>query len=74
MHEEGHGHSVAAWTGVITLLVATTLICVGIYFSLAWANWAGVVLVVLGVGAWYGLNRAGFGEKTHGEDVYAQPE
>lgn len=74
MHEEDHGHSVAAWTGVIILILASALVCVGVFFNLMWANIVGAVLVPVGVGAWYALNRAGFGETSHGEAVYAKPE
>lgn len=66
MSESGHGHSVAAWTGVGTLLVASTLLAVGIYFGLNWLIGIGVALVLVGVGAWYGLALAGYGEKSHG--------
>lgn len=60
-HEEDHGHSIASWTGVGILLVASTLLSVGIYFAIGWATWVGVGLVVVGVGAWVGLNAAGYG-------------
>lgn len=63
--EYGHGHSIASWTGVGLLLVASTLLAVGIYFGLAWATWTGVAGVVLGVGAWVGLEAAGYGGKDH---------
>lgn len=64
MDEPGHGHSVAAWTGVTLLLVASILLSVGIFFGWAWANWTGVVLVLVGVGAWWGLSKAGYDEKA----------
>lgn len=60
--EFGHGHSVAAWTGVTLLIVASVLLSVGIYFGLAWATWVGVAVVVLGIGAWVGLQSAGYGQ------------
>ncbi|MGC1209105.1 MAG: HGxxPAAW family protein [Ornithinimicrobium sp.] len=63
--EFGHGHSVAAWTGVAVLIVASTFISIGIFFGLAWANWVGIVLVVVGIGAWVALNRAGYGQDLH---------
>lgn len=74
MSEEGHGHSVAAWTGVVILVLAATFACIGVFFSMAWAGIVGAVLVPVGMAAWFGLNRAGFGEKVHGEDVYAKPD
>ncbi|MGB3827478.1 MAG: DUF6704 family protein [Ornithinimicrobium sp.] len=63
--EFGHGHSVAAWTGVGVLLVASTFISVGVFFGLGWANWVGIALVFLGVGAWVVLTRAGYGQDLH---------
>lgn len=63
--EFGHGHSVAAWTGVATLIVATAFISVGIGFGWMWANWVGIALVVVGIGAWVGLNAAGYGQDLH---------
>lgn len=69
MSESGHGHSTAAWTGVTLLLVASTLLSVGIYFGIAWLNWVGGVLVVVGIAAWYGLAAAGFGEES-GEESH----
>ncbi|MDQ3382699.1 MAG: hypothetical protein M3519_02765 [Actinomycetota bacterium] len=68
MEEPGHGHSVAAWTGVTMLLVASTLLSVGIYFGLMWVNWVGIALTVVGIATWYGLNLAGHGEKPHGQN------
>ncbi len=63
MDEEfGHGHSVAAWTGVVLLIVASALLAVGIYFGLAWANWVGIAVAVVGIGAWVGLQTAGYGQ------------
>ncbi|MBW8173153.1 hypothetical protein K0651_08845 [Ornithinimicrobium sp. Arc0846-15] len=66
-HEEDHGHSIASWTGVFTLLIASTLLSIGIYFAIAWATWTGVVLVVVGIGAWVGLNAAGYGVQSPAE-------
>jgi len=63
--EYGHGHSLAAWTGVGILLVASLLISLGIFFGWMWANWVGIVGVLVGVGAWVALNRAGYGQNLH---------
>lgn len=70
-HDEDHGHSIASWTGVGTLLVASTLVAVGIYFDLAWATWTGVAFVVAGIGAWVGLNAAGYGAIPESQDEVA---
>jgi hypothetical protein len=60
--EYGHGHSVAAWTGVGILLLAALFISLGIFFGWMWATWVGIAGVLLGVGAWVALNRAGYGQ------------
>jgi hypothetical protein len=72
MEDTGHGHSVAAWTGVTILLVAATLLSLAVFFSWSWAAWVGIGLGVVGVAAWYGLNAAGYGEQAHDEDVADQ--
>lgn len=59
--ELGHGHSVASWTGVGVLLLGSTLVAVGIFFTWGWATWLGVGVCVFGILAWVGLNAAGFG-------------
>ena len=61
---ESHGNSPAAWTGTGIILLASALICLGIMFgnSLLWGG--GVVLVLVGVAAWVGLHRAGYGEHS----------
>lgn len=63
MHES-HGHSVAAWTGVTTLMIASALLCAGVFFGWAWAIWTGIALTVLGVMAWWGLHKAGYNEEA----------
>jgi hypothetical protein len=74
MEETGHGHSLAAWTGVTTLLVAALLIGLGIFFGWPWANWTGIGLAVVGVAAWYGLHAAGHGGLTAEHDLADAPE
>lgn len=74
MEETGHGHSVAAWTGVTILLVAAVFVALGVFFSWMWANWTGIGLAVLGVAAWYGLNAAGYGGLTAEHDLEDAPD
>lgn len=62
MQEPGHGHSVAAWTGVIIMLLSAVLLAVGVFFNVTWATWSGVAVAVIGAGAWWGLNAAGYDE------------
>lgn len=63
MDDHGHGNSVAAWTGTILLLLASTLVALGVFFGWDWATWSGVAIAVIAVGAWWGLNAAGYDEQ-----------
>ncbi len=63
--EFGHGHSTAAWVGVGILIVASTFIAVGQFFTIMWCTWLGVVLCFVGIIAWVALTRAGYGEDWH---------
>ncbi len=63
--EFGHGHSVAAWVGVGILIVGSTFIAVGQFFTIMWCTWLGVVLCVVGLIAWVAMNVAGYGEDMH---------
>lgn len=63
MSEPGHGHSTAAWTGVVLLIVASTVAGLGVMLALPWMMWTGAVLVVVGALAWYGMHAAGYGEE-----------
>jgi ABC-type iron transport system FetAB permease component len=60
---ESHGHSVAAWTAVTILLVASAVMALSVIFpSVFWfsVSW---VLVLVGVVAGKVLSMAGYGEK-----------
>ncbi len=64
-HEVSHGNTVAAWTGVAILLVASALICLGIVLAMPLLWIPGVIGVPVGAFAWVMMNRAGYGEKDH---------
>lgn len=64
-NEPGHGHSVAAWTSVIVMLVAVTGGTIAFWFAIVWLVWAFVGLLVVGALLWVVLSRFGFGEKAH---------
>ncbi|WP_151523266.1 HGxxPAAW family protein [Serinicoccus kebangsaanensis] len=65
MHEDSHGHSVAAWVGVGIMLVGSVIGAWGVVFAPDWLLWVGVALGVVGGLAWYLLDRAGMGEPRH---------
>ncbi len=57
-----HGHTPAAWTGTLVILFGTLLVCIGVVLAASFLWITGSVVVLAGVGAWVGMNRAGFGE------------
>lgn len=62
MHEDSHGHSVAAWVGVGIMLLASVIGSWGVVFSPDWLLYVGLVLGVVGALAWYLLDRFGMGD------------
>ncbi|MFZ7088659.1 DUF6704 family protein [Curtobacterium sp. RRHDQ10] len=72
--EIGEGHSPAAWTAVIIMLVAFAIGTICFWFSIAWAVWASAALAVVGLAlggvlakAGYGVNGAKYVARTHDE-------
>jgi hypothetical protein len=63
IHED-HGHSVAAWTAVVIILVGSAVAALGV--AIASTLWfvVGLVICVLGVVAGKVLSLAGYGAKT----------
>jgi hypothetical protein len=66
MAEPGHGHSRAAWTAVIILLVASFLMSLAVVVQSWPLAIVGIVLVVVGVAAGKVLSMAGFGQTKAG--------
>lgn len=60
--DPGHGHSPAAWTAVVIMLVAFTIGVAAYWFDVPWLVWAAAAVVVI-VGPLVGLvmKRAGYG-------------
>lgn len=67
MHEDDHGHSPAAWTGVAVMLVAAALACYAVVFGPVWLFWAGGGLFLAGGLLWYALGKAGYGSPAEVE-------
>lgn len=67
--DPGHGHSPAAWTAVIIMLVAFTVGTVAFFLSVVWLVWASFVLLVVGLIAGWIMTKAGYGV----DDVTAAP-
>lgn len=61
-HEEiGEGHSPAAWTAVIIMLLAFVLGTIFFYFDLPWLVVASGVLLVIGLIVGWIMKKAGYG-------------
>ena len=59
--DPGHGHSPAAWTSVIIMLIAVTIGTVAFFFDVVWLVWASAVLLLVGAIVGWVLARAGYG-------------
>jgi len=59
--ELGHGHSIAAWTAVIIMLVAVSVGMVAFWFEVAWLVWASAALLLAGWITGGVMAKAGFG-------------
>ncbi|QIM20999.1 hypothetical protein G7075_07415 [Phycicoccus sp. HDW14] len=58
---EDHGHSVAAWTAVTIIIVASVIMSVAVVFPNLWLFVGGAVLAVVGAVAGKVLSMAGYG-------------
>ncbi|HYN65503.1 MAG TPA: HGxxPAAW family protein [Ornithinibacter sp.] len=67
-HDDNHGHSVAAWTAVLILIVASAVMSLAVLFPNVWLFVAGVVLAVVGVVAGKVLSMAGYGSAERDRD------
>ena len=59
--DPGHGHSPAAWTAVIIMVIALSIGTVAFYLALWWIVIAMAVLTVVGWGAGFALAALGWG-------------
>ncbi|MGC0370901.1 DUF6704 family protein [Microbacterium sp. SLBN-111] len=59
--DPGHGHSPAAWTAVIIMLLAITLGTVFFWFDLPVLVWASVGLLLVGAIVGWAMTKAGYG-------------
>lgn len=61
LSDPGHGHSPAAWTAVIIMLLAFTVGTVAFFFELPVVVWASAGLAVVGLIVGWIMKRAGYG-------------
>jgi uncharacterized membrane protein len=59
--DPGHGHSPAAWTAVIIMLVAIAIGTLAYWFDMPWLVWTSAGLVVVGALVGWGMAKAGYG-------------
>ena len=57
----GHGDSIAAWTTVIIIMVATAVGTLAFWFDLAVVVWISALVAVAGIPVGMLLKRAGYG-------------
>lgn len=67
-HDDNHGHSVAAWTAVIILIVAAAIMSIAVLFPNVWLFVGGVVLAIVGIVAGKVLSMAGYGSAQRDRD------
>ncbi|WP_110588934.1 DUF6704 family protein [Microbacterium suaedae] len=59
--DPGHGHSPAAWTNVIIMLIAISIGTAALFFDVMWLVLAAAVLFVVGPIVGLIMAKAGFG-------------
>ncbi|WOF21505.1 hypothetical protein N8K70_08845 [Microbacterium betulae] len=59
--DPGHGHSPAAWTSVLIMLVALSIAAVALFVWIPWLLVAASVLFVIGPIAGWIVSKAGYG-------------
>jgi hypothetical protein len=62
-HDIDHGHTVAAWTAVILMMIGSTIAGLAFWFTSATLFWVGIAVVVLGGIAGKVLQVMGLGQQ-----------
>jgi hypothetical protein len=63
--DPGHGHSPAAWTAVVVMLIAFAVGTVAFFLDIAWLVWASAGLLVVGAILGGVLTKLGYGVGGH---------
>ncbi|MEZ3160210.1 DUF6704 family protein [Microbacterium sp. BWT-B31] len=61
--DPGHGHSPAAWTAVIIMLLGVSIGTLFFFLEMPMLVWASVGLVLIGALVGWGMAKAGYGVK-----------
>ena len=67
-HDDDHGHSVAAWTAVTIIIVASAIMSAAVLWPNPWLFIGGAVLAVVGGVAGKVLSMAGYGAAQRDRD------
>ncbi|WP_308468815.1 DUF6704 family protein [Rathayibacter soli] len=59
--DPGHGHSPAAWTAVVIMLIAFAIGMTAFWFAVPWLVYSAGGLVIVGLLVGYGMSKAGYG-------------
>jgi hypothetical protein len=62
-NDPGHGHTVAAWTAVTIIMIATTVGTVFFFLDIPLMVWASAGVALAGVVVGYILRQMGYGAK-----------
>jgi hypothetical protein len=62
-NDPGHGHTVAAWTAVTIILIATTVGTVFFFFDMPLLVWVSAAVAAAGVLVGWILRQMGYGSK-----------
>jgi hypothetical protein len=65
-HDPGHGHTVASWTAVTIIIIATTIGTVFFFLDVPTLVWASAGLALLGAVIGFILRQMGYGSKPKG--------
>ena len=62
-NDPGHGHTVAAWTAVTIIILATTVGTVFFFLDMPLMVWGSAIVAAAGVVVGYVLRQMGYGSK-----------
>jgi len=62
-NDPGHGHTVAAWTAVTIIILATTVGTVFFFLDMPLVVWGSAIFAAAGVVVGYVLRQMGYGSK-----------
>ena len=63
VNDPGHGHTVAAWTAVTIIIIASAVGAVFFFFDMPVMVWASGAIAVIGLVVGYVLRQMGYGTK-----------